>query len=216
MLKAAVVGWRRVAMVGLVAGVVASPAWAADKDRAFDRYELTPFIGYMAGGSFQDPQDETDRDLDSGTAFGLVFDIAQDADRHYEFLYTHQSSKLDGAAGAFDMQVQYLQIGGTVTDPDYRHVIPYFGATIGATRFSPDAGGLDDETKLSFSLGGGARVPITDHLALRFDVRGYLTVLDSESDIFCISTAQNNLCRVRVKSDAFLQYSGSLGLTFGF
>ena len=37
----------------------------------------------------------------------------------------------------FDMDVEYLQVGGTVSYPDAEHVIPYFGMTVGAARFSP-------------------------------------------------------------------------------
>ena len=88
--------------------------------------------------------------------------------------------------------------------------------TIGAARFSPDAVGLDDETKLAFSAGGGMRIPITDHFGVRFDARAFLTVLDSEGDLFCVSTGGAGTCAIRAKSDTFLQYSASLGVTFAF
>jgi hypothetical protein len=114
------------------------------------------------------------------------------------------------------MDVQYLHIGGTVGYMDNPRVTPFFGATNGATRFSPDASGLDDETKLSFSLGGGLKIPITDHIGLRFDLRAFVTLLDSDSEIFCVSDAVDSSCRISAQSDTFLQYSAGLGIIAAF
>ena len=107
-------------------------------------------------------------------------------------LYLRQSTEVDGFE-PFDMDVEYLQFGGTVSYPDTEqtHVIPYFGMTVGAARFSPDGAGLDDETKLAFTIGGGLRVPITQRFSVRLDLRAFATVLDSDSDIFCVSSGHH-------------------------
>lgn len=195
--------------------LAASPA-RAQEPREYNNWEITPFLGYMAGGEFEDPTDESGRDLDAGTSYGLFVDAASEWWRHYEMLYLRQSTAVDGV-DKFDMDVEYLQFGGTVSYPDTEatHIIPYFGMTVGAARFSPDQAGLDDETKFAFTLGGGVRVPITERFGVRLDLRAFATVLDSESDIFCVSSA-GGTCRVRVKSDLFLQYSANLGFTVGF
>ena len=65
------------------------------------------------------------------------------------------------------------------------------------------------------SIAGGVRIPITDHFGVRLDVRAFLTVLDSESDLFCVSSS-GLTCTIRAKSDTFLQYSANLGVTVGF
>jgi opacity protein-like surface antigen len=171
-------------------------------------------VGYMGGGEFEDPADSSDRDLDEDSNFGLIVNAAVDSWRHYEFLYTKQSTSVDGAA-PFDMDVEYLQIGGIVSHPDARRVIPYFGITVGAARFSPDAPGLDDETKIAFSVAGGVRVPITEHIGVRLDLRGFVTVLDTDGDLFCVSSS-GLTCAIRAKSDTFVQYSAALGVTIGF
>ena len=170
----------------------------------------------MAGGEFEDPTDDSDRDLDAGTSYGLIVNAAAEWWRHYEMLYLRQGTKVDGVE-PFDMDVEYLQFGGTVMYPDTEntHVIPYIAMTVGEARFSPDQAGLDDETKLAFTLGGGLRVPITDRFSVRLDLRAFATVLDSDSEIFCVSSA-GATCRIKVKSDVFLQYSANLGLTVGF
>jgi opacity protein-like surface antigen len=195
---------------------LATSSARAQEQKQYNNWEFTPFVGYMAGGEFEDPTDESDRDLDAGTSYGLFVDAAAEWWRHYEMLYLRQGTQVDGFE-TFDMDVEYLQFGGTVSYPDVEamHVIPYFGMTVGAARFSPDQAGLDDETKFAFTVGGGLRVPITDHFGVRLDLRAFATVMDSDSDIFCVSSA-GATCRVKVKSDLFLQYSANLGITVGF
>lgn len=199
----------------LLGAAVAGPAGAADREDEYKRFEITPFAGYLGGGEFEDPTDGSERDLDDATARGLIVDIAAESWRHYEFLFADMDSDVDGAA-PFDMGVQYLHIGGIVSHPNMSTVIPYFGLTVGATRFSPDAAGLDDETKFSFSAGGGLRIPITEHFGVRLDARAFVTVLDSEGDLFCKSEDGEGTCAIRAKSDTFVQYSATLGVTFAF
>ena len=192
------------------------PAQAADDVKEYNNFEFTPFFGHMAGGEFEDPTDSSDRDLDAGTDFGIMIDAATDWWRHYEMLYVHQSTKVDGF-DPFDLDVEYLQFGGTVSYPDaeYTHIVPYIGMTVGAARFSPDSAGLNDETKFAATLGGGVRIPITKTFGVRLDLRVFGTVLDSESDIFCVSSG-GATCRIKVKSDFFLQYAANLGVSIGF
>jgi hypothetical protein len=203
------------AVLSVLAIFASASVSASEAEADYKRFEITPFAGYMAGGEFEDPTTNAERDLEEDTSFGLIVDIAAESWRHYEFLFANLDSEVDGTI-PFDMGVQYLQIGGTVSHLDARHVIPYFGMTIGAARFSPDAAGLDDETKLAFSAGGGMRIPITDHFGVRFDARAFLTVLDSEGDLFCVSDGGAGTCAIRAKSDTFLQYAASLGVTFAF
>jgi hypothetical protein len=197
----------------LLAAAAINPAQAADQ--GYKNYEITPFIGYMTGGEFEDPVTNTDRDIDEDTNFGVIFDIAADQWRHYEFLYAQQGTQVAGTA-PMDLDIQYLQVGGTVSNPDAVHVIPYFGITIGAARFSPDGPGLDDETKLAFSVAGGVKVPITDNIGVRFDARAFVSLLDTDGNIFCVSDNGAGTCGIRAKSDTLLQYSANLGLIVAF
>lgn len=195
---------------------LASPVDAQDQSKEYNNFEFTPFVGYLAGGEFEDPTDGSSRDLDAGSDFGIFVDAASDWWRHYEMLYVRQSTKVKGFE-PFDMDVEYLQFGGTVSYPDaeYTHVIPYFGMTVGAARFSPDGAGLDDETKFAFTVGGGLRVPINDRFGVRLDLRAFGTVLSSEGDIFCVSSSDLT-CRIKAKGDILLQYSANLGFIVGF
>src|SRR5262245_56446882 len=67
----------------------------AQEQRQYNNWEFTPFVGYMAGGEFEDPTDESDRNLDAATSYGLFVDAATDWWRHYEMLYARQSTKVD-------------------------------------------------------------------------------------------------------------------------
>jgi hypothetical protein len=192
----------------------ATPVLGAEEPGEYNRFEITPFVGHMFGGEFEDATDGSERELDADTNFGVIFNFAEDTWRHYELLYSNQGTQLDGAT-TLDMDVQYLHLGGTVSNPEARHVIPYFGITFGATQFSPDGTGLEDETELSFTVGGGVRVPITEHIGVRFDARAFITLLDAESEIFCVSAA-GATCTIRAKSDTFTQYAASLGVVVGF
>jgi len=201
------------------AAVVASafcsaPALAAEQD-SYNVYEITPILGHTFGGEFEDPADSSERDIDADTSWGVIFNLAADEWRHYELLFNNQSTRVEGVT-PFDIDIQYLQIGGTVSSPDAEHVIPYFGITFGAARFSPDLNGLDDETKLAFSVAGGFKVPITERIGVRFDARAYVTLLDTDGDFFCVSSGGTGTCRVRAKSDTLLQYSLALGVVVGF
>jgi hypothetical protein len=202
-----------IAGMALFAAATGASAQQAEPDYA--NFEITPFYGYMAGGEFEDPVDGSDRDLDEDNNFGVIFNAAVDEWRHYELLYSSQSTQIGGTA-PMDLDVQYLQLGGTVSSPDAERVIPYFGMTVGAARFSPDQSGLDDETKLAFSVAGGFKVPITDRIGVRFDARAFISLLDTDGNIFCVSDAGGGACAIRTKSDTFLQYSAALGLIVGF
>lgn len=203
------------ATAGMALLAAAVPASAQESSEIYSNFEITPFYGYMAGGEFEDPADDSDRDIEEDNNFGIIFNAAVDKWRHYELLYSNQSTEIGGSA-PMDLDVEYLQLGGTVSAIDAERVIPYFGLTVGAARFSPDAAGFDDETKFAFSVAGGVKVPITEHIGLRFDARAFVSLLDTDGNIFCVSDSAGGACAIRTKSDTLLQYSAALGVTVGF
>jgi hypothetical protein len=207
-----------IAVATLVGCFAFGPSAQATEDEPHvNTFEITPFFGLMAGGSFEDPTDSSERDVEDDTSFGIFLNLIADVpERQYELLYTKQSSVVEGGVPV-DLDLQYLQIGGTVGYPQSRYIAPYFGVTVGAARFTPDVAGLDDETKFAISVGGGVRFPITDHFGIRLDIRSFVTFLEDDSQIFCVSDPGNvSGCAIRPKSDTFVQYTGSLGFSVGF
>jgi opacity protein-like surface antigen len=208
---------RGIAVAALVACFASGAPAQAKEDTHTNTVEITPFVGFMAGGSFEDPTDDAERDVEDDSSYGIFLNLTADVpERQYELLYASQSSVVEGGV-PLDLDLQYLQIGGTVGYPQSRYIIPYFGVTAGVARFTPDIAGLDDETKFSVSVGGGVRFPITSHFGIRLDIRSFVTFLEDDSEIFCVSDPANaSACTIKPKSDTFVQYAGSLGFTVGF
>jgi hypothetical protein len=212
-------------VAGLICAVIAmGPIDSARAAQAAPKkheniFEITPFAGFAGGGEFEsvDGEDVEDRDLDSDTAFGVFVDIMADVpERQYELLYAQLGGEIEGEVTPIDIDVDYLHIGGIVNFTDTRWVVPYFGMTAGATRLDPDSPDLSGDTKLSFSIGGGLKVPFTNHFGMRFDMRAFVTLLGSDANIFCGSNGEGGTCAIRAKSDTFTQFSTSLGFSFAF
>jgi hypothetical protein len=200
----------------LLSGAALGQPQAAPAPAPENTFEITPFVGYIGGGEFEDPTTQSARDVDADTNLGLFLNLNSGGpDRQYELLYSQQGTVIQGEV-PIDLDIQYLQIGGIVNFTDVEHAIPFFGITVGATQFNPDGPGLDDETKLSFSVGGGVKMPITRHIGLRLDARAFVTLLDSDADIFCISGTEAASCRIAAKSDTFVQYTLGLGVVAAF
>ncbi|NNG47038.1 MAG: porin family protein [Deltaproteobacteria bacterium] len=180
--------------------------------------ELTPFAGFRFGGSFEDNTTGLDLDVDEGESFGLILDVRATHETEYELFYSVQKTTLQGEglfAGEplFDLDIHYLHIGGTYLFPGER-VRPFIGAGLGLTYFSPDGPGLDSEINFSLSLGGGVKIPISKRVGLRFEGRGFLTILPDNTDIFCVSSG-GAACAVRVQGDVFGQVLLLGGISFG-
>jgi len=72
---------------------------------------------------------------------------------------------------------------------------------------------MDPKTYFSVSLGGGAKIPISGHVGLRFEGRGFLTILPDSTEIFCVSSG-GAACTVRVQGDVLGQLLLMAGITF--
>jgi opacity protein-like surface antigen len=185
------------------------------------RFEITPFAGGRMGGGFDATDDAgvtTEADLESGASFGVDLGLYRDSNSFYELLYDRQQTSFDSPVAAVDgvdVDVDYLQVGGTVLFPDEYWFVPYLSLTIGAATFSPE-GPYDSETKFAASLGGGLRMPISDNVAVTLGLRGYLTFVSSDTDLFCASGPQGGTCLVRSTGSTLFQGEGLVGLTVRF
>ena len=83
---------------------------------------------------------------------------------------------------------------------------------IGATVFRPDGPGLTSETKPSINFGFGYMLPLAHDLGVRFEARGYATLIDSTGGMFCA----NNSCLVSIKGTTLYQGEALVGLTGRF
>jgi hypothetical protein len=185
------------------------------------RFDVTPLVGYRMGGEFEEVDTETGTgdtlDLDDGSSFGVDLGLYRDSNSFYEVLYTRQESGIDSpdpAIGSVDVATEYLHFGGTLLFPDEYWYVPWLSLTVGATRLNPD-GGFDSETEFSASLGGGVRLPFNERVSATLGVRGYVTLVDSDTAIFCVGSGDLN-CLVKTSGSTFFQGEAFLGLNFRF
>jgi hypothetical protein len=190
--------------------------------RADVRAEITPFVGYRMSGSFDversDGTGTQSVDVEDSSAWGIDVGIYATPDAFYEFLYSTQTTNLDSrdpAIAGVDVTTEYYQFGGTAFFPADQWPVPYLSLTIGATRYSADQG-YGSDTKFSGSLGGGLRLPFNENVAATLGVRGYLTLIESDTSIFCKSDSEGGGCLVRSSGSTFFQAEALLGLTVRF
>lgn len=189
------------------------PVSAQTKDQP-TRFELTPFAGYQNGETFSDEITGTDLKLESKQTMGLVFDVNFAPDTQLEFFYSRAEPSLapeGGGAALTDVKVEYLHVGAVYVYSNGQ-VRPFFGATGGATRFSPNAPGLDSDTNFSLGLTGGVKLFLTRNIGVRLEARAFATQVDSNSAAFC----NNGSCRIFYEGDFIWQYMANVGLVIAF
>jgi opacity protein-like surface antigen len=180
---------------------------------ASDGLEFIPFVGYRFGGSFDNDLAGTSLDADESGSWGLIVSQAASDNTRYEFLYSHQDTRLSDSTNpqdVFDLDIHYLHIGGTV-DVSHDRFIPFFSGGIGMTHLSPGRSGYNNETRFSLSVGGGLKWYPTEQLGIRFEMRGYGTLIDTNGSLFC-----DGGCDLQLNSDLFPQFETNLGLIFRF
>jgi len=179
--------------------------------------EITPYVGYAIGGSFTDNATGADLDVQEGGSYGLVLDLPDTPETQYELFYGLQRTKVTGGGTfggetLFDLDIHYLHLGGTYLFTGEK-VRPFLSGGLGATHFVPHGSGLDRKTYFSVSLGGGVKIPISGHVGLRFEGRGFMTILPDSTEIFCVSSG-GATCNVKVQGDVLGQVLLMAGITF--
>jgi opacity protein-like surface antigen len=193
-----------------------------DETPANYSWEITPFVGYRGGGDFdlEGSPSATKVDLDDDGSFGLAVNLFTTGDKmeSYELFYSRQEASVAKSSplAPFDLNVEYLHLGGTLNLNDELPVRPYISGGLGVTRFSPQTGNGGDDSRFSLSLGGGIKLPVTQRFSVRLEARGFLTLVNSDSAFFCFSGDQGGACAVRVKGDSFIQYELLAGAAFAF
>ncbi len=167
----------------------ASAAWA-------QRVEITPFAGYRFGGNITTDGDFffdqlADFEVADGSSVGVILDFRLIDNLFLEFNLSRQDTKLREDFGLLDPGIDLLDL-----KVDYYHVgilyqwapgqiRPFVTASLGGTRFDPDARDLDSLTRFSVGLGGGVKFLFSDHVGLRFEGRGFGTLIEDGDEVYC-------------------------------
>jgi len=199
----------------LAAALIAAPVALADD---LPLLQVAAHAGYRAGGGLEDATTGDDRDLDDGASFALALELryGKGDDRYLQLWYSRQGSSVNDSIADHDVDIEYLHFGGTVPIGNGDKAQGYLALAIGATRFSPSGAGASDLTRFSGSLGLGAAMPVSDHAAIRIEARGYMTLVDTNTAIFCRSDDGSGFCRIIASGSAILQAELLMGLAVRF
>ena len=188
-----------------------------------ERYslQLIPFAGYRFGGTFEDKATAAEYKLDSNSSYGLTVNFPSQANTEWEIYLSSQATALDNAgfeasAEPVDVNVDYLQVGGTYLFPGTAATVPYFVATVGATRIDPDGINSKSDTFFSFGVGGGWKYFPSRRIGLRLDGRLLGTFVSSDSRIFCQSGPSGGSCAISTAGNILYQFEAQLGVIFRF
>jgi len=181
---------------------------------------VTLYGGYRGGGGFSDATTGQSIDVKgSGTVAGSI-DFPLDASRQVQFYISHQNSEFEAVSlpgtpvsglNGQSMSVTYFHLGGTVFATGQVGHGPYAVGGLGATLFNPGGSGYSSEWRPSMNIGFGYHWPVSRNVALRFEARGYLTLVNSEGGLFC-----SGGCIVTIKGDSFAQGDAQIGLSLRF
>ena len=177
---------------------------------------LTIYGGYRDGGRFTDETSGERVEVQGSSAVSLAYDFSKDTARAYQIFLSHQRSDLSlknvptATQESIGMNITYLHIGGTYFWQGKLGDGPYVVGGLGATFFDPGAG-FDDELRASGNLGIGYEQPLGKTFALRFEARGYATLVNSSGGFFC-----SGGCVVSISGDVFTQGEVMLGLSARF
>jgi len=178
------------------------------------KVEISPFAGLRFGGSAT-AETGIAYDLDTTSSYGLGLEFALRPEAHVQLLWSHQPTGFDRFSldddGRIELDIDYLHAGTTyVFDPSNR-TRPFLGMTVGATLVSaPDEG--VSATFFSFSIGGGVKLLVNDHVGIRLDGRLYGTWAGSGA--FVVGCAGG--CIVGFSGDFLWQGEATVGLVLGF
>jgi len=202
---------------GLLTRGVLVAALAISAAAAGAQTSVTLYGGARGGGDFDDASGNGNTfKLKSGAAASVSVDWLLDDGRVGQVFYSYQRSALPGKAfgqpADVTVNISYLHLGGRAYfEGDARNGGGYVVGGVGATFFSPGLGGLDDEVRASANLGIGWEWPLARNVALRTELRGYLTLINSSGQFFC-----SGGCVVSISGNTVGQVEGMVGLSIGF
>jgi len=198
----------------LLPALLLPAAASAEDTAAVDQFRITPFLGYRAGGEFEDANTGTTLDLDEAQSYGLIF--SKGAEDALEFIISVQPTKFTAngevlSSDLFDVDViNYMVSGKNILNREFGSFV---SGMVGVTHFDPRGVALSSETRFALGIGGGIDYPIAKNLSFRLEGRGIGTFLDSSGGVFCSSSRG---CAMFVDSSLLLQFEVISGLTFRF
>lgn len=188
---------------------LAAPVLAQSEDG------VTLYAGYRFGGEFTDVNTDQPWDFTDGGSFAFSLAKGIDPQRQYEFFVSHRNGALkppgfSAVTSNVGLAVTYYHIGGNFF-PDGLGRGVYLAGGLGLTHLDPREAGLNSETRFSLSLAIGYMIPAGKNFGFKLEARGYATLVDSSTAIFC-----SGGCIIQVKGDTFTQVDVLAGVSARF
>lgn len=182
--------------------------------------EVTPFGAYRFGGKFDVKESDEFYELDDSASFGVILNLPHSENTQYEVIYSQQDTKavFSGAAAndpAVDLDMHVLQLGGTYQG-DGETLRPYLAATIGGTYVKVRSVRSRSDTFFSGSIGVGLLYRPHSRVGLRLEARAYGTLTNSNTELFCQTGPDLNVCAIRLEGDVLAQVETFAGIVFRF
>jgi len=195
----------------------AQSIYAQTPSAARSESSVTLYGGYRWGGSLTDSTTDTTVNVNSDSSYALAVDIGLEPQTQIQIFYSRQHSALSSEAFApsvnnVGLRLEYYHVGGTYFFEQVG-VGAYVVAGFGATHARLDQGDRNSETYLSGNIGAGYMLPLGKHVGLRFEIRGYGTLINNDSTLFCGS---NVGCGATIKGEALYQGEALGGLSIRF
>jgi hypothetical protein len=195
---------------------VACPVYAQTAVPPNSESGVTLYGAYRWGGNLTDESTDASASVRNDASYALAVDIGIDRQTQLQFFYSHQQTALSTEASAPTLNneglaIDYYHAGGSYF---FKEVGSggYVVGGIGATHVSPDSGDFNSETFLSGNLGMGVMLPLGKNVGLRFEARGYATLISSDSALFCGNVG----CVTAIEGDGFYQGEALAGLSIRF
>jgi hypothetical protein len=160
--------------------------------RASSGVEISPFLGALFGGQFEGYVEDYgygDIEQDDAPFSGVRLTFLPDEDWGFETTFAFARTSFLASDGGFlgtDAE--------TISDVDLLRIYGAFVFLFGTEEVAPfvDLGGgvtfydfsdptFEDKARMTLGLGGGTRFRFSDHVGMRFDIRGYMTYVDPDS-----------------------------------
>ncbi|MBE2215818.1 MAG: outer membrane beta-barrel protein [Opitutaceae bacterium] len=162
--------------------------------------EVSPFVGYRFGGEFENAATGDRYTIQAAPTFGVMIDVPIGSNPiRTELLWCRQDTEIqfpgtDGP-GLVDLTVDLWELGA-IAEETKDDFVEYISAHVGLTHISTSGHGSD--TRVNLSAAVGAKFFIKPNVALKAEVRGICTFVDTEATIISIG-----------EGSTLLHYSGS-------
>lgn len=142
--------------------------------------EVIPFVGYQTSAKI--PSVKGDFRVNDGMNYGISLDLGSpDAGYKLFISYSRQGSflELDTAdinRDICDLAVHNLTVGGQLEFFQGDMIVPFTNLGVGTTIYQPLNSDIGNERVMHFTIAGGAKLFLNDHIGFRFQANLLLPI----------------------------------------